>query len=379
MKAFDKVPHRRLAHKVNKYGIKNNVLGWITNFLSNRTQVVKVGNCNSEVRNVTSGIPQGSVLGPLLFVIYINDLPEVVSENSYVYLFADDAKVFREIKTHQDHIILQEDINKLMVWSNKWLLKFHPDKCVSMKITHKLNHVCTESYVMGNHKLKESKCEKDIGVSIDNNLKFDIHVNNCVNKANRVLAVTRRTFECWNDNIFRMIFKGLVRPHLEYAAPIWSPYFDKYKDQIENVQRRATKLVPGLSQLSYPERLKKLKMPTLSYRRARGDMIQVYKLTTDHKEGYDKSLPCMLNYNKDDRRGHSKKLSMPGVNKDVRKYFFTNRIIEMWNDLPEKAVSAKTIVNFEKELDEYWKNQKMKYDDHLAKIAVKKPLRYCEY
>ena len=124
MKAFDKVPHRRLAHKVNKYGIKNNVLGWITNFLSNRTQVVKVGNCNSEVRNVTSGIPQGSVLGPLLFVIYINDLPEVVSENSYVYLFADDAKVFREIKTHQDHIILQEDINKLMVWSNKWLLKF---------------------------------------------------------------------------------------------------------------------------------------------------------------------------------------------------------------------------------------------------------------
>ena len=106
MKAFDKVPHRRLIHKISKYGIKGNVLGWVENFLSRRTQEVKVGNSVSYKSNVTSGIPQGSVLGPILFVIYINDLPEIVDTNSQAYLFADDTKLFREIRSNQDHTIL---------------------------------------------------------------------------------------------------------------------------------------------------------------------------------------------------------------------------------------------------------------------------------
>ena len=146
---------------------------------------------------------------------------------------------------------------------------------------------------MGDHKLSKSCCEKDIGVFIDNNLKFDIHINNIVNKANKILAVTRKTFECIDDEIFCLIFKGLVRPHLEYAAPVWSPHLIKHKDMLENVQRRATKMVPGLRELSYGERLKKLKLPTLAYRRVRGDMIQVFKLTHE-KIGYDKSAPTNL-------------------------------------------------------------------------------------
>ena len=119
---------------------------------------------------------------------------------------------------------------------------------------------------------------------------------------------------------------------------MWSPHLNKYKDQLENVQRRATKLVPGLSQLSYPERLKKLKLPTLAYRRARGDMIQVYKLLTENKDGYDKSLPSLFTYSNTGLRGHSKKLFLPRANKNIRKYSFTHRIISLWNNLPENVI-----------------------------------------
>ena len=368
MKAFDKVPHKRLVHKIDKYGIKDDILGWIENFLSNRTQVVKVGNINSAPANVTSGIPQGSVLGPILFVLYINDLPEVVDKDSYIYLFADDTKVSRNIKSDQDRIILQEDINKLVEWSNTWMLKFHPDKCVFMNISARQNNISC-AYKMGDHILAESKCEKDIGVYIDNNLKFDIHINNVVNKANRILAITRRTFDYMNDNVFCMIFKGLVRPHLEYAAPVWSPHLNKYKEQLENVQRRATKLVPGLNQLSYPERLKKLKLPTLAYRRTRGDMIQAYKILTDNKDSYDKTLPPLFIASKTGCRGHRKKLFLPGTNKDIGKFNFTNRIIILWNNLPDYVINSKDLLQFEKNLDNHWKDQELKYDNHLAEIT----------
>ena len=131
-KAFDKVPHKRLLEKIKSYGIVGTTLNWIEDFLKNRTQKVMVNGAGSEWENVTSGIPQGSVLDPILFVIYINDLPDTVESDSY--LFADDTKIFRIIKDEDDKEILQDDLTKLEEWSDKWLLKFHPEKCKHMKI-----------------------------------------------------------------------------------------------------------------------------------------------------------------------------------------------------------------------------------------------------
>ena len=308
-------------------------------------------------------------MGPILFVIYINDLPEVVEQDSYVYLFADDTKVFRRINTNNDRLILQNDISELTEWSRIWLLKFHPDKCVAMNVSTKPSPYNT-SYKMGDHILKNSCCEKDIGVYLDNNIKFDEHINQAVNKANRILAITRRTFECIDDDIFKMIFKGLVRPHLEYAAPVWSPHLKKHVDLIESVQRRATKLVPGLKQLPYPERLKKLKLPTLAYRRARGDMIQAYKLITENKDGYDKSILPMFTFSNTGLRGHNKKLFLPRVNKNIRKFNFSHRVITIWNSLPDSVVNAKNMIHFEKGLDLHWRDQELKFDNHLAEIVI---------
>ena len=368
MKAFDKVPHKRLIHKINKYGIKGNVLGWIKAFLSNRTQCVNIGCATSNTAPVTSGIPQGSVLGPILFVIYINDLPDIVDKDSHVFLFADDTKLFREINSPIDRKILQQDLDNLTDWSNKWLLKFHPDKCVSMIISRN-SEIREASYVMENHNLNCSNCEKDIGVFIDNTLSFERHISYAVNKANRVLAITRKTFECMDNNIFNQIFKTLVRPHLEYAAPVWSPHLTTQKELLENVQRRATKMVPGLSDLSYPERLRKLNLPTLAYRRVRGDMIQAYKLMNDI-DGYDKSLPSLLQMSNTGLRGHSKKLYKQRANKNIRKYYFTNRITSLWNSLPEHIIKSKDLINFEKNIDEHWKNQDLVYDNFKADIQI---------
>ena len=225
---FDKVPHKRLIHKIDKYGIKGKILGWIKAFLSNRTQCVNVGCATSNTAPVTSGIPQGSVVGPILFVIYINELPDIVDEDSFVFLFADDTKLFREIKSPVDRLILQQDLNSLIEWSDNWLLKFHPDKCASMSISRS-SEIRVASYEMENHQLNCSNCEKDIGVFIDSSLNFDRHINYAVNKANRVLAIAQKTFECMDRDIFSQIFKTLVRPHLEYAALVWSPHLISQK------------------------------------------------------------------------------------------------------------------------------------------------------
>ena len=355
MKAFDKVPHKRLVYKVRKYGITENILAWINSFLSNRTQCVTVNKSVSEIAQVTSGIPQGSVLGPLLFVIYINDLPEVVDKNSHAYLFADDTKVFRKIKGPEDIQILQTDVNNLLKWSDTWLLKFHPDKCVSMSIGSK---VCNK-YCMGDHILDISHCEKDLGIHIDDQLNFENHVTQAVNKANKIMAIARKTFDYMDAQTFRYIFKGLVRPHLEYGAPLWSPHTVKTKELIENVQRRATKTVPGLADLSYENRLKILGMPTLAYRRVRGDMIQVYKILNG---GYDSSLPPILTKNTIGLRGNDDKLFVKRGNKNIRKYFFTHRVANIWNSLPNHVVKAKDTKGFEAALDKHWENQDLLYD-----------------
>ena len=410
MKAFDKVPHKRLVYKVEKYGIKGNIIGWIDSFLSDRTQCVRINDHKSSFAPVTSGIPQGSVLGPILFVIYINDLPEVMSEGSLAFLFADDTKMFRQIKTYKDLEIQQQDIKSAVEWSNIWLLRFHPDKCVHLGIGAKRDLIIKENqpnlngiplkrkicekdvdkklgeelcnhkyhYDMDDHILKRSSVEKDIGVKIDNELKFNAHISSAVNQANRVMGITRKTFTNFNKETFLPIFKGLVRPQLEYAAPVWAPHHKHLKKNIEDVQRRATKRLPGMKDLTYSERLKQLNLPTLTYRRVRGDMIQVFKLVMPIKEkGYDSTLPKLLKLKSDlgirEVGGHNKQLYHGNIKNDPIKYSFNYRVCKLWNSLPQHVIDSPTIKAFEIALDKHWENQQLVFDvgeNHEIEIIV---------
>jgi hypothetical protein len=217
-KAFDRVPHKRLIEKLKAYGIKGNLLVWIENFLSNRNQCVTINNVSSDTIEVTSGIPQGSVLGPILFIIFINDLPDVL--NSYVKIFADDTKIFNVIQSVESYNILQEDIRKIIDWTDKWQLYFNRDKC---KIIHYGRNNLTFEYFMNNHKVEVVDFEKDLGVTFDRNLKFSAHIKNIVNKANSRLGIIKRNFSDLSAEIFLPLYKSLVRPLLEYCSSIWYP------------------------------------------------------------------------------------------------------------------------------------------------------------
>ena len=173
-KALDTVPHRRLMPKLAAYGIKGNIQRWISAFLNDRSQIVVVNGVESKSAAVLSGIPQGSVLEPLLFVIYINDLPEYV--DSDVFLFADDTKVMRQVSSADDAVTLQRDLDSLERWSNDWLLKFNADKCHVLTLGKFENIMYTHRYQICGNELDHVFEEKDLGVTIDFELKFEHHI-----------------------------------------------------------------------------------------------------------------------------------------------------------------------------------------------------------
>ena len=177
------------------------------------------------------------------------------------------------------------------------------------------------------------------------------------------MATIRRTYQHLDKNTFTLLYKALVRPHLEYCNQAWHPHLRKHIDAIENVQRRATRLIPGMSDLSYPERLEALDLPTLAYRRLRGDMIETYKILT---ERYDKEV-CgdLLQANLRQSRGHNLKLYKSQARTDIKKFSFTHRIVEPWNSLPAHVVEAPSTKAFEARLDRHWKDLPLKKDHRM--------------
>ena len=186
-KDFDTVPHKRLLPKLEGYGVTGKYLTWINAFLDGRKQRVIINGEESPWKDVTSGIPQGSVVGPVLFVIFINDPPDVMKQS--VQMFADDTKMWSKISNLQDCVYLQEDIDKLQEWSKNWLVAFTATKCKIMRLR---NNQIDYQYKMGENKLAEIISEKDLGIYIDNKLRLSDHVDAAVNKANRLVGLIKR-------------------------------------------------------------------------------------------------------------------------------------------------------------------------------------------
>jgi len=254
-KAFDTVPHRRLLVVLEHYGIKGPLLSWIKDFLTNRKQQVCVDGSMSEVFDVLSGVPQGSVLGPLLFIIFINLMIEK-AEDANMYLYADDLKLFREIANDEDCDKLQNDVDRLYDWTRYSLLGFHPDKCETMRLGSKTKNLPNSFYTINDTRLKIVNSVKDLGITFSNVPSYEEHIRNKVNKANALVGMIRRNFEYMDKIMFKQLFVAIVRPHLEYGGAIWNPDIKNLTELIENVQRRATRLNPGMKGLSYKDRLK---------------------------------------------------------------------------------------------------------------------------
>ena len=271
-KAFDKVPHQRLLLKLKAHGIGDSITDWIEQWLTDRRQRVVVDGEVSNWKSVLRGVPQGSVLGPILFLIYINDLDDSITSN--VLKFADDTKLFRKVNTDGDKQHLQNDLDRLVKWSEKWQMLFNFGKCKCLHTGHGNLNV---NYKMGDTVLGTTVKEKELGVTISADMKFSEQCGIAASKGNQIFGFIRRNITYKGKKLIIPLYKAIVRPHLEYCIQAWRPYRKKDIDTLERIQRRATKMIPELRDLSYEERLKECGLTTLETRRLRGDQIEVLR------------------------------------------------------------------------------------------------------
>ena len=319
---------------------------WIEQWLTDRRQRVVVDGEVSSWKSVLSGVPQGSVLGPILFLVYINDLEEGVTGN--ILKFADDTKLFTKTKEIGDKQNLQDYIDKLVKWSEKWQMLFNFGKC---KCLHIGPGNTSMNYEMGGTILSTTVKEKDLGVTMDANMKVSEQCRIAASKANQVLGMIRRNITYKEKSLIVPLYKAIVRPHLEYCIQAWSPYLRKDIDMLEKIQRRATKLIPGLRDLRYEERLKECGLTTLETRRLRGDQIEVFKILNGY-ENIDSNIFFEIKESKI-TRGHNYTLVKKQSRLDVRKYSFSQRTINVWNKLSTDCVHASSVNMFKNKIDKY--------------------------
>ena len=278
--AFDSIVFSKLLFKLDKCGISGKLHAWLSSFLHGRSQCVVLENCFSSVSNIISGVPQGSVLGPILFLIFINDVVSICCDNTTVKLFADDLKLYSVYNSTVDSAELQHSLDKLACWSDLWQLQINLNKChvLSINRPNALISNISNHYSLNGFILPNVKDANDLGVYVDSNLTFKHHIATVISKAHQRAGVFFRGFASRSLHIVRKTFITYIRPILEFNSNVWNPSHKYLIDQIENVQRRFTKRIRQLSHLSYFERLSILELEPLELRRLRFDLVQYFKI-----------------------------------------------------------------------------------------------------
>jgi len=348
-KAFDSVSHTKLLCKLVSYNIYGDLFEWISAFLNNRSQQVKISNVLSNIVFITSGVPQGSVLGPTLFLIYINDLIDAFATlNCTVKLYADDAKLYSSYRFGDSSSCLIQALKYLSDWAKTWQLTIANSKCVAHRITTVNNSSDVCYYAIDDFNLEWSNCTRDLGVYIDSDLKFVQHISKITHIAHSRSCLILKCFFTRNPVVLVKAFCTYVRPVLEYCTPVWSPHLTGLIDKLEKVQRRFTKKLYGMSNLSYNERLVSLKLDSLYNRRVKQDLIMCYKIIN--------GLICLdfsdfFTTSPSDRtRGHNFKLGIQNCRLDTRKFCFARRVCHVWNKLPHDVVNSCSISSFKRKL-----------------------------
>ena len=345
-KAFDTVPHGRLCHKILSAGINGEVLNWTQNFLTDRKQRVVVCGTASDWEDVLSGVPQGSVIGPTLFLIFINDL--VSSISSKVQIFADDTKLYRCIKSDADSRELQNDLSKVQGWSEEWKLCFSAPKCQVLRVSGSSAQLNRPTYQLNGVSLQNVTEQRDLGIIVDAELEYDKQIKKCIQKAYASWHIIKRTFESLNPKMFTLLYKTYVRPHVEYCPQVWSPYKKGVIKKLERVQRTATRSVRGLQGLRYEERLKTLGLTTLEERRERGDAIEAHKILHNlHSVDLSPLFQLRADHS---RRGCLTLYKLPHRTLKRGKSF-ARRVVNKWNKLTPKVKTSKTTNEFKTSYD----------------------------
>lgn len=344
-KAFDSVKHDRLLYKLHKAGISGKLYKFIESFLTGRTFQVRINDSFSRSYPITQSVPQGSVLGPILFLIYINDLPSYIPPTVGIKLYADDVKLYRSHGNDARRIPLQEALTGLERWSLDWLVDIAAQKCL---VIHFGTGNAAASYSIHGCPLPTTDCIRDLGVLIDNKLSFTKHVSHVIQvaylKAHQILKILK------TKNLKTLIFayKVYVRPHLEYAVESWQPKLKKDVLRLEKVQRYYTRTAYKKCYMKpepYKERLKKCNLESLEFRRKVSDLSMVHKIL--HKKT---SIDPSKHFTRSTRhRFNSLQLLMRHHSSKTQHNFFV-RTINVWNSLPDTIVTAQKTESFVNQL-----------------------------
>ena len=314
-KAFDKVDHNILLSKLYSYGIRGKLLAWIKCYLANRVQTVVVNGNQSFPAPVISGVPQGTVLGPVLFLIYINDLHKCVN-HSIISHFADDTRILKAITHASDSELLQEDLIAAIHWSDRNQMILHPDKfeflCHTLRKSNLLQELpfynqFVEYSTPDGTLITPTDIVRDLGVSITPELNWSPQINKLAEKGRQMIAWVLSVFQTRSESIMMTLYKSLIRSRIEYCSCIWNPLKQEDIITLESVQRNFTSRISGLSELSYYQRLQKLNILSLQRRRERFIIIQMFKII-------NKLTPNDLNFevHMSERRGL--KVKVPSLN-----------------------------------------------------------------
>ena len=348
-KAFDTVAHQRLLLKLEHYGIRGQLLEWIRSWLTTRRQKVVVDGERSSEVPVKSGVPQGTVLGPLMFLLFVNDIGRNIS--SKLRLFADDTLLYREIKNKEDTSKLQQDLNTLEKWSKTWQMRFNPKKCVVQRI-YKTRQPVIKDYQLMGHTLEAASHSTYLGVELARDLSWNEHINRITTKANRSLGFIRRNLNKCPEKVKEQAYIALVRPHLEYACCAWDPYLKKHVEQLDMIQRRSARFVKNnyrREEGTVTSLLEHLKWKTLQQRREQFRLLLMFKMV---KNLIGISIPHYVSgANKGTRGYHELRFRQLSTNTDMYKYSFLPRTICQWNLLPPSTLECATIDAFRQKLN----------------------------
>ena len=376
-KAFDKVSHKRLLVKLEEAGVKGKVLAWIRDWLRGRQQRVRVDDEYSDWIDVLSSVVQGSVLGGILFDLFIDDI-DIAALEALIMKYADDTKVAKIVESIEDAQRMQELIDRLAAWADKWGMEFNVKKC---KVLHFGNKNQMHKYYMKGEELEQAKEEKDLGIWIDDTLKPSKQCAAAAKSANFALGQIQRAFHYRKKSMLVPLYKTFVRPRLESSVAAWSPWYENDIKLMERVQERMTRMLSDVKGKTYEERLKEIGLTTLRDRRIRGDMIETFKtlngfnrvekqkwFTEVGEEARPTRTNTMITNAGEVRR--EKVLNIERARLDVRKNFFTIRAPKKWNELPEIVRSQTSINGFKNQYDK-WKHTQTQSmsDDNIVVTA----------
>ena len=376
-KAFDRVWHQGLLLKLNAAGIRGNLLVWFSDYLSNRQQKVVIPGGSSNLSPILAGVPQGSLLGPLLFLVYINDI--VCNISSQINLFADDTSLYMIVRDPSDTArIMQNDIEKISAWADSWLVKFNPLKSETLLISRKINKNFHPPLLMLGEPIMNVGCHRHLGVVLSSDGSWHEHINSIKERAWKRVHMLRSLKYTLNRKSLEILYFSFVRPVLEYADVVWDNCTNQEKLDMERIQYEAARIITGCTKLvTIADLLIESGLDTLSERRKKHKLILFYKMVNSISPPYLSSLtPSSIGQSTSYRLRNADNLTTINSRTSLYTSSFLPQTVKDWNVLSSEIRNAPSIESFKKLLNsESRKSNKLFYYGKRKQQVIHAQLR----